>query len=122
MQIMGGITSCSLSIYKSFANKWDIYPKSLEDVVDIMRQVPPKKAKPKVQNSNAPDKKPELATSLAQQDKTKSSGDEGRCFYCENPTCRLWRCDKKDTVPPKDWLDPLYEKGTNKDKGGEKKA
>ena len=32
---------------KSFANKLDIYPKSLEDVVDVMRQQPPKKKKSK---------------------------------------------------------------------------
>ena len=30
---------------KSYANKIDIYPKSLEDVIDVMRQVTPKKKK-----------------------------------------------------------------------------
>jgi len=30
---------------KSFANKLDIYPKSLEDVVDVMRQQPAKKCR-----------------------------------------------------------------------------
>ena len=31
---------------KSYANKLDIYPKNLEDVVDVMRQQPPKKRNP----------------------------------------------------------------------------
>ena len=36
---------------KSYANKLDIYPKSLEDVVDVMRQQP-KKKKPKPTGNN----------------------------------------------------------------------
>ena len=33
---------------KSYANKYDTYPKSLKDVVDVMRQVQPKPKKPKI--------------------------------------------------------------------------
>ena len=37
---------------KSVANKCNIYPKSLEDVVDVMRQVTPKKKKSTNSNKN----------------------------------------------------------------------
>ena len=41
---------------KSFANKCNIYPKSLEDVVDVMRQVTPKKKKSTNNNKNGNNK------------------------------------------------------------------
>ena len=83
---------------KSYANKHDIYPKSLEDVVDVMRQVIPKKKKPKPDRNgngnngngkNDQDKSQELESSNAQTTKGQNGDDKGEGAYyaCGDKTC-----------------------------------
>ena len=66
---------------KMFANKQDLYPKTLEDMVDVMRQITPKKKKAeKTRNENGngngnSDKNSEIEASNAQTTKGNQSGD-----------------------------------------------
>ena len=94
---------------KSYANKLDIYPKSLEDVVDVMQQVVPKKKKPtNNRNGNGNGKNDqdgkgqEIETSNAQTTKGNGDGKGNACYACGDKTCRLWRCEKKEKIPYKD--------------------
>ena len=103
---------------KSFANKVDIYPKSLEDVVDVMRQQPAKKKKPKPAgektgngkangNGNSSDKDDQgIESSNAQT--AKGRDEEAACFCCGDKSCRVWKCPKKDKTAPKDWYKPEH--------------
>ena len=86
---------------KSFRNLRNIYPKSLEDVVDVMRQVTPKKKKPtnnnrncsaKSDNKNGQDQGQELELSNAQNTKGQGGKDEDKaaCYCCRDKSCRLW--------------------------------
>ena len=109
-----------LEFFKAFANKIDIYPKNIEDIIDIMRKVPPKKSKPKAPKEKGREKETELATSLAPKDKAKSKDGEYRCYCCGRPDCRLWCCGKKETLATKDWHKPSYAKSNNK--SGDKKV
>ena len=92
---------------KDFANKCNKYPANLQAMMDVMRQVPIKKKKPPPKTPPKPtDKdKEELATSLAQ--KKEGDGKDGpACFICGDPKCRVWRCEKKGKLDPKDWHNP----------------
>ena len=67
---------------KNFANKQNFYPKSLQDMVDIMRQVTPKKKRPgkngndNGNNKNDQGKGQELEASNAQTTKGTGGGDD----------------------------------------------
>ena len=43
---------------------------------------------------------------------TKGQGgkdeDKAACYCYGDKTCRLWRCNKKDKVAPKDWFKPEF--------------
>lgn len=110
---------------KSFANKLDIYPKSLEDVVDVMRQQPAKKKKSKPTgdrngngkgngngNSSGNEKDDQgIKSSNAQTTKRCGSNkddDEAACFCCGDKSCRVWKCNKKDKIAAKDWYKPEH--------------
>ena len=97
-----------------YANKQDLYPKTLEDMVDVMRQITPKKKKAeKTQNGNGnhnSEKNSEIEASNAQTTKANQSGDGkgDACYCCGDKDCRLWRCEKKDKIAHKDWHKPEF--------------
>ena len=101
---------------KMFANKQDLYPKTLEDMVDVMRQITPKKKKAEKSRSgngngnNNSDKNSEIEASNAQTTKGNQSGDGkgDACYCCGDKECRLWRCEKKDKIAHKDWYKPEF--------------
>ena len=80
---------------KNFANKLNLYPESLEDMVDVMRQVIPKKKKSdKNHNNNGngnnkgdQDKGQNLESSNTQT--TKGGQSDDACYACGDKTCRL---------------------------------
>ena len=87
----------------SFANRQDIYPKKLEEAVDVMRQVPKKKKKSSRDPKPAKDET-EVETSNA----TDVKKEEAACYCCGKAECRTWRCLKKDKLAPKDWHKPEH--------------
>ena len=81
---------------KSYANKHDLYPKTLEEMVDVMRQVVPKKKKSDRNrngnrdgnNKNDQDKGQEIEASNAQTTKGNGGGDKGdACYACGDKSC-----------------------------------
>ena len=92
-----------VEFWKSYANKKDIYPKNIEDMLDVMRQAQPKK---KPSNPKIPKKEEDrLATSLAQGKRGEGEGKKA-CYCCGGPKCRWPRCEKKETLPIKQWHKP----------------
>ena len=101
---------------KDFANKCNKYPADLQAMMDVMRQVPIKKKKPAPKTPTKPTEKDKevLATSLSQK-KEGDDKDGPACFICGDPKCRVWRCEKKGKLDPKDWHNPEKAKEYVKD-------
>ena len=97
---------------KEFANNEDRYPKTLRQVVDVMRQIKPKKKKT---NGSGKDRNNGNKNNKDKSDKDKESEKKGssfaqtddkpRCFCCGDAECRTNRCQKKDDIPRNQWYD-----------------
>ena len=82
---------------KSFANKDNKYPKSVPDMIDVMRQQPEKKRKqkyPPTKKVESPTKKEEESASSFAQDK-KGEQKKRTCYCCGEPGCIPSTCPKK---------------------------
>ena len=98
----------------------------LEDMVDVMRQVIPKKKKSdKNHNNNGngnnksdQSKGQDLESSNTQT--TKGSQSDDACYACGDKACRLWKCEKKDKIPHKDWHQPKFAPKSSENKGNVK--
>ena len=92
---------------RQYANDFDVYPKTLEGVINVMRQMLAKRKKPN-KNDNAKDKPKEeaLVASLATSTSKKKEEGDFSCFCCGDKSCRLDRCTKKDSLPVKEWANP----------------
>ena len=109
---------------RQYANDFDVYPKTLEGVINVMRQMPPKKKKSQPKSEKPKDKANDetLVASMAQDTKKKGDGDAA-CYCCAKKDCRLGRCPKKDTLPVKEWHNPgmapmyLVKRDAEKEKG-----
>ena len=74
--------------------KHDFYPQNLDEVIDVMRQIPankPRSQNPKNNGGNDENKNPEseLASSLMTKGNNSKDGDGPACYCCDNPQCRL---------------------------------
>ena len=104
-----------LLIYqKAFANKEDRYPRTIPDMLDVMRQMPEKKWKP-IQKSPEKEKEKEKetkASSFATKEKGSEQKKDGNraCYCCGDEDHLLPGCPDKKTKAKSDWHKPEYFK------------
>ena len=77
---------------KSYANKLDIYPKTLDNMMDVMRQVTPKKKRAAPKNDKDTTQDKDKSTELESSHLQTTDKDKGgaACYCCSDPICRLY--------------------------------
>ena len=99
-----------LEYRKAFANKEDKYPRTIPDMVDVMRKMPEKKRK-QVQKPPGKEKEKEKDTSASSFTTKEKGGEEKNdsnraCYCCGKEDHLLPGCPDKGTKSKSEWHKP----------------